>query len=129
MVEREAQIMALLVEEDLREMVLVVVGVPTVRHLLMVLKVEIQAAHLNVLAVLVVAVELQDIVVALVVVPLVVLVVHCLEILVLVMQHQHIQVMRLEIHLVFLVEVQHREQEDLFKKLLEDLLLVILQWR
>ena len=51
--------MALLVEEDLREMVRVVVGVPTVRHLLMVLKVEIQAAQLNVLAVLVVAVELM----------------------------------------------------------------------
>ena len=51
--------MALLVEEDFREMVRVVVGVLTVRHLLMVLKVEILAAQHNVLAVLVVVVELM----------------------------------------------------------------------
>ena len=49
--------MAHRVEEDLREMVRVVLGVPTVKLLSMVLKAEILAGMHNVLAVLVAAVE------------------------------------------------------------------------
>ena len=49
--------MAHRVEEDLREMVRVVLGVPTVKLLSMALKVEILARMQNVLAVLVAAVE------------------------------------------------------------------------